>query len=132
MTGRSRIGVIGWLIVPALIGFSSGSAAQSGAASLHGWVAFENVEYSAPQPRADVELRHDPPGSSVVYRVTTDEHGFFNFSHTSLGRFTLHITAPNFEPYSAEVYMPSDFAGNWAVELRAKRVKVESREKKDR
>ena len=75
--------------------------AHSGSASLHGWVAFEGTQ--------------------------TDEHGFFQFSHTSLGQFTLRITAPRFQPYQAEVYMPSDFAGNWAVQMRAQRAAVPSK-----
>ena len=71
------------------------------------------------QPRAKVVLQHDPPGSGPAYSTETDEHGFFEFPHTSLGRFKLEITAKGFQPYSADVYMPSDFAGNWAVQLKA-------------
>ena len=96
----------------------SASLAQSGGASLHGWVAFEDVAYVDKQPRAEVVLQHDPPGSGPAYSTETDEHGFFEFPHTSLGRFKLEITAKGFQPYSADVYMPSDFAGNWAVQLK--------------
>jgi len=84
---------------------------------LHGWVAFENVAYIDKQPRAKVVLQHDPPGSGPAYSTETDEHGFFEFSHTSLGRFKLEIAAKGFQRYSADVYMPSDFAGDWAVQL---------------
>ena len=97
----------------------SASPAQSGGASLHGWVAFEDVAYVDKQPRAKVALQHDPLGSGPAYSTETDEHGFFEFPHTSLGRFKLEITAKGFQPYSADVYMPSDFAGNWAVQLKA-------------
>ena len=97
----------------------SASLAQSGGASLHGWVAFEVVAYVDKQPRAKVMLQHDPPGSGPAYSTETDEHGFFEFPHTSLGRFKLEITAKGFQPYSADVYMPSDFGGNWAVQLKA-------------
>ena len=90
----------------------SASLAQSGGASLHGWVAFEDIAYVDKQPRANVVLQHDPPGSGPAYSTETDEHGFFEFPHTSLGRFKLEITAKGFQPYSADVYMPSDFAGN--------------------
>jgi hypothetical protein len=100
--------------------------AQSGAASLHGWVAFENVAYADKQPRAKVRLRHAPPESSIVYSTETNEHGFFDFAHTSLGRFKLEVVAEGFQTYSADVYLPSDFVGNWAVELRA----VNSKSKK--
>jgi hypothetical protein len=98
---------------------SSASLAQSGAASLHGWVAFENVAYVDKQPKAKVELQHDPPGSGPAYSTETDEHGFFEFPHISLGRFKLEITAKGFQPYSADLYIPSDFAGNWAVQVKA-------------
>jgi hypothetical protein len=94
------------------------SLAQSGGASLHGWVAFENVAYVDKQPTANVVLRHDSPGSDIVYSTETDEHGFFEFHRTSLGRFRLEITCKGYQPYAADVYMPSDFAGNWAVELK--------------
>jgi len=97
----------------------SASLAQSGGASLHGWVAFEDIAYVDKQPRANVVLQHDPPGSGPAYSTETDEHGFFEFPHTSLGRFKLEITAKGFQPYSADVYMPSDFARNWAVQLKA-------------
>ena len=108
------------LSVPAAILLvSSASLAQSGGASLHGWVAFEDVAYVDKQPRAKVVLQHDPLGSGPAYSTETDEHGFFEFPHTSLGRFKLEITAKGFQPYSADVYMPSDFAGNWAVQLKA-------------
>ena len=97
--------------------------AQSGGASLRGWVAFENVAYVDSQPTAKVVLRHDPPESEIIYSTETDEHGFFNFPHLSLGRFRLEITCKGYQPYSAEVYVPSDFAGNWAVELKAESLK---------
>ena len=97
----------------------SASLAQSGGASLHGWVAFEDIAYVDKQPRANVVLQHDPPGSGLAYSTEADEDGSFEFPHTSLGRFKLEITAKGFQPYSADVYMPSDFAGNWAVQLKA-------------
>src|SRR5260221_14702342 len=83
--------------------------AQSGGASLHGWVAFENVAYVDKQPRAKVRLQHDPPQSSIVYSAETDEHGFFDFPRISLGRFKVEIKAEGFQTYSADVYVPSDF-----------------------
>jgi hypothetical protein len=102
----------------AILLVSSASLAQSGGASLHGWAAFENLAYVDEQPKAKVVLRHDPTGSDPVYSTETNEHGFFEFSHTSLGRFKLEITAKGFQRYCADVYMPSDFAGNWAVQLK--------------
>ena len=110
---------IHFLIAAILLGASCGAFAQSGAASLHGRVSFENVAYADKQPQAKVQLRHDPPESGIVYTADTDEHGFFHFPHTSLGRFKLEITARGFLPYSADVYLASDFVGSWAVELKA-------------
>jgi hypothetical protein len=113
------IALSAFLTAAILLTGSSAGLAQSGGASLHGWVAFENVAYLDKQPRAKVVLQHDPPGSGPAYSTETDEHGFFEFPHTSLGRFKLEITAKGFQPYSAEVYIASDFAGNWAVQLKA-------------
>jgi len=106
------------LALAILLTGSRAGLAQSGGASLHGWVAFENVAYVDKQPRAKVVLQHDPPDSGPAYSTETDEHGFFEFSHTSLGRFKLEITATGFQRYSADVYISSDFAGNWAVQLK--------------
>lgn len=109
-----------WSLAPLiLLGTSSALMAQSGRAGLHGWVAFENVAYVDPQPKATVELRHEAPDTALVYTTVTDAHGFFTFEHTGLGPFTLRITAPHFRPYSAGVYLASDFIGNWAVLLKA-------------
>jgi hypothetical protein len=113
------IGRLSFLFAAMALAASSACVAQSGGASLHGWVAFENVAYLDQQPRAKVQLRHDPPESATVYVTQTDEHGFFDFPHSGLGRFTLEITAAGFQPYAAKVYIASDFAGNWAVELLA-------------
>jgi hypothetical protein len=107
------------LALAILLTGSNAGLAQSDGASLHGWVAFENVAYVDEQPTAKVVLQRDPPDSGHTYSTETDEHGFFEFSGTSLGRFKLEITAKGFQRYSADVYMPSDFAGNWAVQLKA-------------
>jgi len=117
MNRRIKAIVLNASLAAAIFG-SSTSLAQSGGASLHGWVAFENVAYVDKQPIAKVVLQNDPPGSGPAYSTETDEHGFFEFPHTSPGRFKLEITAKGFQPYSADVYMPSDFAGNWAVQLK--------------
>lgn len=107
------------LLASFLLAHASPLLAQSGRASLHGWVAFENVAYVDSQPRATVELRREAPDSAIVYSTVTDAHGFFTFEHTSLGPFILRITAPRFRSYTAGVYFASDFAGNWAVQLKA-------------
>ncbi len=93
--------------------------AQSGRATLNGWVAFEGVAYVDPQPRATVELRAEPPDTGVVYSTRTDAHGFFSFTGIGLGEFILRVSAPRFRDYTAQVYLPSDFLGNWALLLKA-------------
>lgn len=110
-----RRAIVGWIVAVA----SGACLAQSGGAALNGWVAFEGVAYVDKQPTATVTLRHDPPESSIVYTTQTDEHGFFHFARIGLGRFKLAISADGFETYSADVYVPSDFVGNWAVQLKA-------------
>jgi hypothetical protein len=100
-------------------GLAAPLQAQSGRASLHGWVAFEDIAYIDSQPRATVELRHEPPDTDLVYNTVTDAHGFFAFERTGLGPFVLRISAAHFRPYAAAVYLASDFLGNWAVLLRA-------------
>ena len=100
--------------------FTRSMQAQSGRATLNGWVAFEDVAYIDTQPRATVQLHHATPDTGVVYSTTTDAHGFYHFSAVALGSFVLHISAPKFQDYSAEVYLPSDFVGNWSVQLKAR------------
>lgn len=112
-----------WMATTLLFAATGPCWAQSGAASLRGWVAFENVAYVDKQPRAKVRLRHDPPETSIAYSTETNEHGFFEFPRTSLGRFRLEVMAEGFQTYSADVYMTSDFAGNWALELRSAKSK---------
>jgi hypothetical protein len=102
-----------------LLIFSSVGHAQSGRAALHGWVAFQDVAYVDHQPTATVELR-SPSDSTVVYSTRTDEHGFFTFDRIGLGEFVLHVSAPHFRDYAADVYIPSDFVGNWAIMLKKK------------
>src|SRR4029077_20459702 len=82
-----------------LLTLSGPGLAQSGGASLRGWVSFENVAYVDRQTKAKVVLQHDPRGSGPAYSTETDEHGFFEFPPTSLGIFKLEITAKEFQPY---------------------------------
>jgi hypothetical protein len=106
------------LLALALLVLPGLAHAQSGRATLNGWVAFEGVAYVDKQPTAIVQLRHVPPDTSVVYSMKTDEHGFYAFERIGLGEFDLRITAPGYQPYDALVYVPSDFVGNWAVILK--------------
>jgi len=106
------------LLALALLTLPGLAHAQSGRATLNGWVAFEGVAYEDAQPTATVVLRGVPPDTSVAYSTKTDDHGFYHFASIGLGEFDLRITAPGFKPYDALVYVPSDFVGNWAVILK--------------
>ena len=95
------------------------SHAQSGRASVTGWVNFEDVAYNDEQPRATVRL-FQVGEHAVSYETTTDEHGRYAFEIHALGRCRLEISAEGYEPYATELYLPSDFVAHWAVSLRKK------------
>ena len=93
------------------------SAAQSGRATLHGWVNFEDVAYVDKQPVAHVRLTSEAKGATP-YETTTDEHGFYDFNVVSLGRFHLEISAPGYDTYATDLYLSSDVMANLPIQLR--------------
>jgi len=95
------------------------SSAQSGRAVLRGWVSFEGVAYVDVQPRATVRLVREGK-FPAHYETLTDEHGHYQFEVPVLGRCRLEISAKGYRNYSAGLLLPSDFIGNWAVELQRK------------
>lgn len=48
-------------------------------------------------------------------------HGAFEFSHVPMGSYRLRVTAPGFEPWELEVYLPSDYLMRLSVLLRPQR-----------
>ena len=103
-----------------LLTLCGASQAQSGRATLRGWVNFEHVAYVDTQPVATVRLRQEAePNAS--YDTKTDEHGFYDFNVPSLGRFELTISAPGFETYSTGLYLSSDVMANLPVQLKARK-----------
>jgi len=104
------------LLAFALLLLSGATAAQSGRASLGGYVNFEGVAYVDTQPRATVRLLREGP-YPAHYETTTDEHGLYKLDVPMLGRCRLEISAPGYDTYSTELYLPSDFIAHWAVEL---------------
>jgi len=106
-----------YLLALLLFALCSSSVAQSGRASLRGWVNFEGVAYNDEQPRAQVRLLRDGE-FPAKYETTTDEHGSYVLDVPMLGRCRLEISAKGYETYSTELYLPSDFIAHWAVELR--------------
>ncbi|MEO8160459.1 MAG: carboxypeptidase-like regulatory domain-containing protein [Arenimonas sp.] len=107
-----------YLIAIALLFLCSSSQAQSGRATLRGWVNFQDVAYVDKQPVATVRLRQEAkPNAS--YDAKTDEHGFYDFNVPSMGRFQLTISAEGFETYATELYLSSDVMANWPIQLKA-------------
>ena len=116
------------VIVAAGMLVAAGSAwAQSGRATMGGYVAFEGVAYVDKQPVAKVELLRE---GKVVATTQTGEHGEWEFRPAPLGEFTLRITAVGFKPYEAEIYLPSDFAGRIGTMMKKASVKVGTQPKK--
>jgi hypothetical protein len=101
-----------------LLALCGASQAQSGRATLRGWVNFEHVAYVDPQPVAIVRLRQEAE-PQAAYETKTDEHGFYDFNVPSLGRFELTISAEGFETYTTELYLSSDVMANWPVQLKS-------------
>ena len=106
-----------WLLAFVLMLACGASAAQSGRATLHGWVDFENVAYVDTQPRAHVRLVAETKGA-MPYETTTDEHGFYDLNVVSLGRFHLTISADGFQTYETDLYLSSDVMANRPIQLR--------------
>ena len=98
----------------------SRAPAQSGRATMHGYVAFDGIAYvDVPKsPRAKVELRGLTAGNHSVIKVETDEHGSYDFKAVPMGEYALQITAPGFKPYKTEIYLPSDFGCSLATLLK--------------
>ena len=106
-----------YLLALFLLVLCSVGSAQSGRASVRGWVNFEGVAYNDEQPRAQVRLLRGGE-FPAKYETTTDEHGSYVLDVPMLGRCRLEISASGYESYSTELYLPSDFVAHWAVELR--------------
>ena len=103
-----------------LLACAGASVAQSGRARFDGWVTFEGVAYDDEQPVATVRLVRDGE-FPVRYEMKTDSRGVYKFEIPMLGRCRLEIEAEGYEPYSADLYLPSDFIAHWAVELQKKK-----------
>jgi hypothetical protein len=113
-----------FLLALFLLSMCGASAAQSGRATLRGWVNFEGIAYNDTQPRAHVLLKAEAE-SAMPYEATTDEHGFYDFNVVSLGRFHVEISAPGFVTYETDLYLSSDVVANLPIQLRAEHPKQE-------
>jgi hypothetical protein len=99
---------IGMVVMVGMLLAAGSAEAQSGRATMGGYVAFEGMAYVDKQPVAKVELLRE---GKVVAATQTGEHGEWEFRPAPLGEFTLRITAAGFGTYEAEIYLPSDFVG---------------------
>lgn len=99
---------------------ASRAPAQSGRATMHGYVAFDGIAYvDVPKsPRAKIELRGLTAGNHSAIKTETDDHGSYDFNGVSLGEYALQISAPGFKAYKAEIYLPSDFQCSLATLLK--------------
>lgn len=99
---------------------ASQAPAQSGRATMHGYVGFEGIAYvDVPKsPRAKVELRATSAGNRGTLTVETDDHGSYDFKTVSPGEYALQISAPGFKTYKTEIYLPSDFQCSLATLLK--------------
>jgi hypothetical protein len=112
------------LLALVLLVFCGAAGAQSGRAVLHGWVNFEGVAYVDKQPTATVRVVPEAKGASP-YEAQTDEHGFYDLTVVSLGRFHVEISAPGFQTYATDLYLSSDVVANLPIQLRATPAKPE-------
>ena len=104
-----------------LLLFGTTALAQSGRGLMHGYVAFEDLSYNEVESgaiHATVELRTAKAGGRGAYTTQTNEHGAYDFPSIAMGEYVLHITAPGYSPYEAELYIPSDFECKLAVMLK--------------
>jgi hypothetical protein len=107
--------------------------AQSGRASMRGYVDFEGISYNdlpASKVRARVELHGVTEyNRDVIYKTETDEHGLYNFGSIGLGEFKLSISAPGYTTYETTLLIPSDFECRLATALKKTRGKTSARTK---
>lgn len=108
--------------------------AQSGRASMRGYVDFEGISYNdlpASKVRARVELRGVTEyNRGVIYKTETDEHGLYNFGSLGLGEFRLSISAPGYATYETTLLIPSDFECRLATALKKTRAKSSATRKR--
>jgi len=86
--------------------------AQSGRASMHGYVAFEDLSYvevSEKKVDATIELRGNTEFNHEVFTAKTDEHGSYDLKSIPMGQYVLKISSPGYRDYKTEIYLPSDF-----------------------
>jgi hypothetical protein len=104
-----------------LILVASAVLAQSGRASMHGYVAFEDLSYievGEKKVQATIELRGNTEFNHEVYTAKTDEHGSYDLKNIPMGQYILKISSLGYRAYQTELYLPSDFTCSLAVMLK--------------
>jgi len=95
--------------------------AQSGRASMHGYVAFEDVSYievAEKKVQATIELRGNTEFNHEVFTAKTAEHGSYDIKNVPMGQYVLKISSAGYRTYQTEIYLPSDFTCSLAVMLK--------------
>ena len=95
--------------------------AQSGRASMHGYVAFEDLSYievAEKKVQATIELRGNTEFNHEVFTAKTAEHGSYDIKNVPMGQYVLKISSAGYRTYQTEIYLPSDFTCSLAVMLK--------------
>ena len=109
------------LLLLALLLSADTLLAQSGKGAVHGYINFDGVaqdELAAKNIAATVTLRLRGVQGGKEYIVPSDQRGTFAISDVLAREYTLTISARGYKPYKLDLYLPSDFQWNMAVNLR--------------
>jgi hypothetical protein len=91
--------------------------AQSGRGWMDGWVFLETATKGA--AGATVELTVIASSSNIRKLVAkTDERGEYKFKEVPYGEYRFRVTAPGYQPYQIDIYMPPDMHTKLHVRLK--------------
>ena len=119
MHTRSKTILVAVLLLLAFCGVAV--LAQSGRASMHGYVGFDDLSYidvAEKKVHAAIELRGNTEFNQEVYTATTGEHGSYDIKSVPMGQYVLKISSAGYRTYQTEIYLPSDFNCSLAVMLK--------------
>jgi hypothetical protein len=109
------------LVGTALLLTGSRASAQSGFASMHGYIGFEGVPWADVAKlklTAKVELRPITFKSDPVVKAESDAQGSFDIKRFHMGEYEVRISCPGYQDFKSELLFPSDFRGNLGVRLK--------------
>lgn len=107
----------------AIASLSSAVHAQSGRATMHGYVEFDGVGRNNVKARevvARIELIavDDDGNQSPPIVSNTDDVGIYEVRDIPAGDYILRISSPGFRTYETELYLPSDIDCRIATRLK--------------